>query len=68
MVSTTNFAVKNARDLQGIAQWRLCQMTGISQSTISVIEKGYRKPSNEHKKLIAKALKKKVEDLFPEKD
>jgi len=58
--------IKQIRILKGITQLELMKMTGIHYSQISLIENGYRKPSEKIKKLLAKALKVKKSWLFPE--
>ena len=45
-----------ARAIRRISQWELAKKTGISQSQISLFERGYREPSNEAKKKIAGAI------------
>ena len=58
--------IKEARFFAEMIQDELHLKTGLSQAKISRIERGYIKPSKEDKRLIAKALKKSVKDIFPE--
>lgn len=58
--------IKAQRFLAGITQDELMIKTGINQAKISRIERGYLKPSTEEKEKIARALKLKSEELFPE--
>jgi len=60
--------MKIARFYANVSQDLLAQMTGIDQARISRIERGYAKPSAEQKRKLAKALKAKVEWLFPKKE
>ena len=58
--------IKEARFFAGMIQDELHLKTGLSQTKISRIERGYIKPSKGDRKLIAKALKKSVKEIFPE--
>jgi transcriptional regulator with XRE-family HTH domain len=59
--------LREARFYANKPQIKLWLETGIHYSTISRIECGYIKPSEEQKDKLAKALKTKKEVLFPEK-
>lgn len=59
--------LKEARFFAKKPQARLWLETGVHYATISRIECGYIKPTEEQKKKLAKALKVKPEWLFPEK-
>jgi len=59
--------LKEARFFAKKPQIRLWLETGIHYSTISRIECGYIKPTEEQKEKLAKALKTRKELLFPEK-
>ena len=59
--------LKEARFYKRIPQIQLWLKTGIHYSTISRIECGYIKPSEEQKKKMANVLGVKVDWLFPEK-
>jgi len=59
--------LKEARFFAKKPQARLWLETGVHYATISRIECGYLKPTEEQKKKLAKALKVKPEWLFPEK-
>jgi len=48
--------LKTLRVSKRITQWDLRNKTGISQTKICLIERGYIEPSEEEKALIAKAL------------
>jgi DNA-binding XRE family transcriptional regulator len=54
-----------ARARRRATQWDLRKKTGIHQSRISLIERGYINPSRMEKRKIAKALGCKVEEIFP---
>lgn len=58
--------IREARFFAGMIQDELHLKTGLSQAKISRIERGYIKPTKEDKRLIAKALKKSVRDIFPD--
>lgn len=58
--------LRKARLLRGKSQYDLVLETGLHQATISRIENGYEKPTEEKKRLLALSLKVKVSDIFPE--
>ncbi|HUU39673.1 MAG TPA: helix-turn-helix transcriptional regulator [Desulfatiglandales bacterium] len=58
--------LREARFFKGLNQWDISVRTGIAQSRISLIERGYVVPKEGEKKRIAKALNHKIEDIFPE--
>tara|TARA_B100001964_G_C13669958_1_gene352851 strand:+ start:303 stop:500 length:198 start_codon:yes stop_codon:yes gene_type:complete len=58
--------IKEARFYAGLSQYDIALKTGIPQSRISLIERGYFNPSDEEKKKISKVLRHKTEDLFSE--
>jgi len=49
-----------------MSQYVLTNLSGVSQSRISLIENELSEPSEAEKKKIAKALKVKISDLFPD--
>jgi len=49
--------LREARFFKRLNQYDIALKTGISQSKISLIEKGYRKPSEIDKSKIARALR-----------
>lgn len=53
-----------ARLEAGKSQWAVAKETGISQSTISLYEQGYREPKPEHREILAKLYGKQVEELW----
>jgi transcriptional regulator with XRE-family HTH domain len=57
--------LKIERVKKGLNQYDLAVKTKIPQSTISLIENGYRKPTEVQKKAIAKVLKTSIQELFP---
>lgn len=57
--------LRETRFLKGLNQYDLSLRTGISQSKISLMENGYVVPREDEKKKIAKVLRCKVEDIFP---
>jgi transcriptional regulator with XRE-family HTH domain len=56
--------LRKIRFLEDVTQPLLSFITGIQQSRISLIENGLIIPTEEEKKLIAKALHHKVEKIF----
>lgn len=56
--------LKEARFKNNLSQWMLAVTTGISQTKISLIENSFVEPSEAEKKKLAKALNKKVGELF----
>ena len=49
--------LKTIRELQGLSQNRLAEITGISQSNISALERNIRNFGRERALVLAKALK-----------
>ena len=60
--------LREARFFKGLKQWDISVKTGISQSKLSLIERGYVDPKGDEKKRIAKALGCKVAEIFPESE
>ena len=58
-----NKVKKRRLDLE-FSQYQLEKLTGINQSKLSLIEAGYRNPTPEEKKKIAKILRTEVQELF----
>ena len=58
--------LREARFFKSLNQWDISVKTGIPQSKLSLIERGYVDPREDEKKKIAKALGCKVTDMFPE--
>jgi len=58
--------LKTARFFKGFNQWDISIKTGIPQSRISLIERGYVDPKDEEKKALAEALNCRKEEIFPE--
>lgn len=58
--------LKEARFFKGLNQWDISLKTGIPQSKLSLIERGYIDPREDEKRKIAKALGCKVTNIFPE--
>lgn len=56
--------VRKARRDQERTQYQIAKDAEISQSTLSLVERGFIDPSKETKRKIARALNKKVSDLF----
>jgi len=54
------------RRSKDITQYQLSINTNIPQSVISLIERNFKDPSMEAKKLISEILDCSVEDIFPE--
>ncbi len=60
--------LKEARFHAGLSQYDIALKTGIHQSRLSLIERGYLHPSNKEKKKISKVLRHKTEEIFPESE
>jgi transcriptional regulator with XRE-family HTH domain len=58
--------VKRRRLELEFTQYDVEKLTGIKQSKLSLIEGGYREPSPEEKKKIAKVLRSEIQGLFEE--
>jgi len=58
--------LKEARFFKGLNQWDISVKTGIPQSKLSLVERGYIDLREDEKKKIAKVLGCKVTDIFPE--
>jgi len=58
--------LKIQRAIRGYTQFDVFLKTGITQSRISLIENGYVLPKEDEKQRLAKALKCRVEDIFPD--
>ena len=56
--------IKRRRLELEFTQYQLEKLTGINQSKLSLIEAGYREPTVEEKKKIAKVLKIEAQELF----
>ena len=59
--------LRDFRIKQLITQKELAELSGVSQVTISFIETGLSVPMNLTKEKLARALKIRVSQLFPEK-
>jgi transcriptional regulator with XRE-family HTH domain len=59
--------LREARFVLNVTQVELAFATGINQARLSQIERGFRKPSDDEKRRIAKALRKKKNEIeYPE--
>ena len=58
--------LREARFFKGLNQWDIAVKTGIPQSKLSLIERGYVTPKEDEKKKIAKILGYRVTEIFPE--
>jgi len=56
--------LKLARLEAGQSQWDVAKCTGISQTLISLYERGYKEPKEEHKVSLAEIYGRQVEDLW----
>ena len=56
--------IKKRRIELEFTQYDLEKLTGINQSKLSLIEGGYRDPSPEEKKRLAKTLRAEIQELF----
>lgn len=57
--------LKSRREGMGLSQTRLAVMAGVSNSTVSEIEKGHRTPWPRLRRALAKALGTTEAELFP---
>jgi len=57
--------MREARTTRKITQWDMAVKTGISQSKISLMERGYVKAKPHEKEKIASVLGYPLEELFP---
>jgi len=53
-----------ARARKRLTQWDIRKATGIHQSKVSLIERGYIQPTEEEKKLLAEVLGLPVDHIF----
>ena len=60
-----NTALKTALFASETTQLTISQKTGIQEARLSKIVRGHVEPSDTERKLIARALRKPVADLFP---
>lgn len=60
--------LRRIRREQEMSQHELSRKTWIPQSTLSLIERFYQKPSQQMKKKISNALGDRLEVVFPEED
>ncbi|MBR34172.1 MAG: transcriptional regulator [Nitrospinae bacterium] len=58
--------LKEARFYAKLSQYDIALKTGISQSKISLIENNYCNPNTKERKKIAKILRHKTEEIFPQ--
>ena len=61
-----NMDLRIARMRKMICQYELSHRTGISQGLISLIERGYRQPTNDQADKIADALRVNIKEIFPD--
>ena len=57
--------LKELRFFKGVSQWEIALGTAMSQTRVSLIERGMLHPSDLDKLKIAKVLKCKPEEVFP---
>lgn len=60
--------IKKRRLELEFSQYEIEKLTGISQTKLSLIERGYREPSSDERKKLAKALRLEVKELFEDKN
>jgi len=58
--------VRELRFFKGLSQWQIALAAGMSQTKLSLIERGFIHPTEADKERIAEILETKIEDLFPE--
>ena len=56
--------LREARFFKGYSQYDLMAKTGIHQSRISLIERGYYKPNEVEKRKLAKVLNYAIHEIF----
>lgn len=56
--------LRMARLQVGKSQWHVAKETGISQSLVSLYERGLREPKPEHKEALAKLYGNKVQEIW----
>jgi len=61
-----NVNLKIARVVNGMSQYDLASQTGIPQSRLSLIERGFFRPTQRQSEKIAEAVRSEPEKLFPE--
>lgn len=57
--------IRKIRLMSGLTQYDVEQLTGISQTKISLIERGYRKPSSTEMERLEKVLKHEIQAFSP---
>jgi transcriptional regulator with XRE-family HTH domain len=57
--------LREIRFFKRVSQWQLRLPTGICQTRLSLIERGFIVPSDEDKRKIAEALGMTPEEIFP---
>ena len=57
--------LREARFKKRYNQWDVSLKTGIPQSKVSLIERGYVNPNEDEKKRLARALDCQIEEMFP---
>jgi len=61
-------SLREARFFKGLNQWDISVKTGIPQSKLSLVERGYIDLREDEKKKIAKVLDCKVANIFPDNE
>lgn len=61
-----NMKLKIIRIKKGITQWELSKQTNIPNYKLSLIENEHIEPNEQEKEKLARALKVKIAELFPE--
>ena len=61
-------SLRETRFFKGLNQWDISVKTGIPQSKLSLVERGYIDLREDEKKKIAKVLGCKVADIFPDNE
>lgn len=56
--------IKKLREEKGLTMTELSKLTGITISSLSHYESGYRIPSDENKVLIARAFSTTIDEIF----
>lgn len=63
-----NQKLKILRILKGLTQFELQRQSDVSHSTICMIERGIRRPTNQQKKKLSMALEVSEKVIFPEEE
>jgi len=60
--------LRSIRRAKDFSQYKLARRIGLQQPTISLIENGFKNPSSETRRKIARALRCKISEVFPDEE